>query len=239
MIYIFIGAAIVIIVLLIVRFARGKSQDALMDEMDEMSGEEFENYCADLLSKNGYTVESMTRETGDYGADILISREGEWTAVQCKRYSKPVGVKAVQEAYASMSYYNCAHCAVITNSGFTSQAENLAAKNGVLLWDREFIYSLRNGNEAAAEPKNALLNFSRIINDAYEGDFLLFVDGRQAETIPQNESVNLGEWAGIHKITVKSGRKKAAVTIQLEKGERRFFACGFVRGKLVLAEIAE
>ena len=236
MIYIFIGAAIVIIILLIVPFAKGKNE---ADQMDEMSGEEFENYCADLLSKNGYTVESMTRETGDYGADILISREGEWTAVQCKRYSKPVGVKAVQEAYASMSYYNCSHCAVITNSGFTAQAENLAAKNGVLLWDREFIYSLRLGNEAGAEPKNAVLNFSRIINDAYEGDFLLFIDGVQTEIIPQNESLNLGEWAGIHKITVKSGRKKAAVTIQLEKGERRFFVCGFVRGKLVLAEIAE
>lgn len=236
MIYIFIGAAIVIIILLIVRFSKGKSA---ADQMDEMSGEEFENYCADLLSKNGYIVESMTRETGDYGADILISREGEWTAVQCKRYSKPVGVKAVQEAYASMSYYNCTHCAVITNSGYTAQAENLAAKNGVLLWDREFIYSLRLGNEAGTEPKNAVLNFSRIINDVYEGDFLLFIDGRQAEIIPQNESINLGEWAGIHKITVKSGRKKAEVTVQLEKGERRFFVCGFVRGKLVLAEIAE
>ena len=73
--YIFITAGVILLILLAIHFAKGKS-DA--DEMDEMSGEEFEDYCAELLSRNGYTVESMTRETGDYGADIIISRENNF-----------------------------------------------------------------------------------------------------------------------------------------------------------------
>ncbi len=42
----------------------------------------------------------VTRGSGDYGVDVLAEKEGVTYAVQCKRYDGPVGVKAVQEAYA-------------------------------------------------------------------------------------------------------------------------------------------
>ena len=236
MLYAFITAGVVLLILLVIHFAKGKT-DA--DEMDEMSGEEFEDYCAELLSRNGYTVESMTRETGDYGADIIISRSNEWIAVQCKRYGRPVGVKAVQEAYASMSYYKCGKCAVLTNNGFTAQAESLAAKNGVMLWDRYFVYSLRKSREKKTKAGSAVLTFSRIISDKQEGDFQLCIDGKQTDIIPQNESRSIGETVGQHRITVRCGRKKARSVIVLEDRDKRVFVCGYVGGKLILREIAE
>lgn len=61
-------------------------------ERDQMDGFEFEYYCADLLSANGFVNVEVTRSTGDYGVDILAEKEGITFAIQCKRYSKPVGI---------------------------------------------------------------------------------------------------------------------------------------------------
>ena len=65
---------------------------------DSMSGEQFEEFCADILRGNGYIDVQVTPTTGDHGIDILAKKDGVKYAIQCKRYSKPVGNKAVQEA---------------------------------------------------------------------------------------------------------------------------------------------
>lgn len=233
-IYILITSAVLIVIGIILIASKHKTAD----EMDEMSGEEFEDYCAELLASNGYTIENMTKTSGDYGADIIISKDNEWIAVQCKRYNKPVGVRAVQEAYASMSYYNCKKCAVLTNNGFTAQAEKLAAENSVMLWDREFISAMRKGSVPIAENSASIFIFSRIINELPEGDFEILVDGKSKGIVPQNEKINIGISYGEHEIVIKSGRKKAKILIFADDNEKRCFVCGYVQKKLILAEIA-
>ena len=73
----------------------------------------------------------------DFGADI-IARGFLFSkiVVQCKDYSKPVGVRAVQEAAAAKRYYHASRAAVATNSTFTRQARELAKRCGVSLWER-------------------------------------------------------------------------------------------------------
>ena len=63
-------------------------------EIDVMQGVEFENYLEVLFSCMGYKVET-TRATGDFGADLILKKDGQTIAVQAKRYSKTVGVEAV------------------------------------------------------------------------------------------------------------------------------------------------
>ncbi|GFI23051.1 hypothetical protein IMSAGC011_01828 [Lachnospiraceae bacterium] len=111
-------------------------------ERDQMDGFEFEYYCADLLSANGFVNVEVTRSTGDYGVDILAEKEGITFAIQCKRYSKPVGIKAVQEAYAGRDYYDRMVGAVLTNQYFTKPAMNAARKLKILLWDRDYLQTL-------------------------------------------------------------------------------------------------
>lgn len=111
-------------------------------ERDQMDGSEFEYYCADLLSANGFVNVEVTRSTGDYGVDILAEKEGITFAIQCKRYSKPVGIKAVQEAYAGRDYYDRMVGAVLTNQYFTKPAMNAARKLKILLWDRDYLQTL-------------------------------------------------------------------------------------------------
>jgi restriction system protein len=52
----------------------------------------------------GYEV-IKTKASGDFGADLILRANDKVIVVQAKRYSKKVGVKAVQEVYASLTLY--------------------------------------------------------------------------------------------------------------------------------------
>ena len=122
-----------------------QNADRTLEQIDSMTGSQFEEFVAAVLEGNGYGIVEMTSTTGDYGADIIAERNEERIAVQCKRYAKPVGVKAVQEAISAMKHYECDRCLVVTNSRFTRQAMVLASDNEVVgLWDRNILITMRD-----------------------------------------------------------------------------------------------
>lgn len=100
-----------------------------------MTGYQFEEYVAGKLSRAGYKNVRVTSKSGDYGADVLAYSKGKKVCVQCKKYSKPVGIKAVQEVVGAMSYYGCSVGIVVSTVGYTSAARNLANASGVVLMD--------------------------------------------------------------------------------------------------------
>ena len=109
------------------------------EDYDLMEGHEFEYYCAELLERNGFREVKVTKGSGDYGIDILAEKDGVTYAIQCKCYGTPVGVKAVQEAYAGRDYYDRMVGAVLTNQYFTQPAVEAAGKLKILLWDRGYL----------------------------------------------------------------------------------------------------
>lgn len=119
------------------RMRKARSRD-----MDLMEGHDFEVFCAELLRKRGFLDVSVTKGSGDYGVDILAEKDGITYAIQCKRYDTPVGVKAVQEAYAGRDYYDRMVGAVLTNQYFTTPAVEAAQKLKILLWDRGYLESM-------------------------------------------------------------------------------------------------
>ena len=112
------------------------------DPFEDMEGHEFEYFCAELLKQKGFVDVEVTKGSGDYGIDILAEKEGVTYAVQCKRYAAPVGVKAIQEAYAGRDYYDRMVGAVMTNQYFTAPAVEAAKKLKILLWDGGYIESM-------------------------------------------------------------------------------------------------
>lgn len=104
---------------------------------DAMDGHDFEYFCADILSKNGYSDVEVTKGSGDQGIDIIAFKDDIKYGIQCKRYSSTIGNKAVQEAFAGKTFYGCHVAAVLTNQYFSASAVELAQKNGVLLWNRD------------------------------------------------------------------------------------------------------
>ena len=116
------------------------------DVFEDMEGHEFEYFCADLLADRGFTEVEVTKGSGDYGIDILAQKDGVTYAIQCKRYTAPVGVKAIQEAYAGRDYYDRMVGAVMTNQYFTTPAVEAAKKLKILLWDGGYIEGMLEEN---------------------------------------------------------------------------------------------
>jgi len=106
------------------------------------NGQDFEEYVAALLKSNGYRHIRTTPKSGDYGADIIAEKDGLSYAIQCKLYEKAVGIKAVQEIFSAMQYYECDAAVVATNSRFSRNAANLAESTGTILWDRDALVEM-------------------------------------------------------------------------------------------------
>lgn len=139
------GMAVIIAVAVVIRKCFPRKYAA--GTIDEMEGHDFEYFCADLLRRRGFLDVEVTKGSGDYGVDILAEKEGVTYAIQCKCYSAPVGVKAVQEAYAGRDYYDKMVGAVLTNQYFTSPAVEAAKKLKILLWDRGYLERMMEEQE--------------------------------------------------------------------------------------------
>ena len=137
---IIIGIVILILVLLAAVLLLHKAKRRYPADIDLMEGRDFERFCADLLGRRGFLEVEVTKGSGDYGVDILAEKDGVTYAIQCKCYDgTPVGVSAIQEAYAGRDYYDRMVGAVMTNQYFTSPAVEAARKLKILLWDRGYL----------------------------------------------------------------------------------------------------
>jgi restriction system protein len=117
---------------------------------DVRTGIEYEYFCMHILEDNGWLV-ITTPVTGDQGADLIAANDGNRVVVQCKFYSKPVGNKAVQEAYAAKGFQQADYAAVVSNAAFTPSARQLASTNGVFLLHHDDLSKLK---EILSSPTN-------------------------------------------------------------------------------------
>ncbi|RSK49234.1 restriction endonuclease [Bacillus canaveralius] len=106
-----------------------------IEEVDQMSGHDFEHFLAPLFETHGFKA-SVTQGSGDYGADLILKNRRKKYVVQAKCYSSNIGIAAVQQAVGAVNFYNANGAMVVTNRYFTKQAEKLAKANNVKLINR-------------------------------------------------------------------------------------------------------
>lgn len=111
---------------------RAKKYAEASTDAEKMTPVEYEIFCAELLKKGGWAA-ILTKASGDQGVDIVADKEGRRIAIQCKKYSSPVGNAAVQEICAGMKFVNASFGMVVSNASFTPQARQLAQSTNVLL----------------------------------------------------------------------------------------------------------
>jgi len=165
---------------LTIKHIRNKKHNEILlnsgiDIADKMSGEEFEKFLLVHFQKLGYKGDT-TSKTNDYGADLVLSKDGEKIVVQAKRWSSKVGIEAVQQIIGAKAYYKADSCIVATNNYFTPNAINLASSSLVDLWDRSKlleIMSKSNGRETAKEATNQIDISKRIICPKCGSEMLL------------------------------------------------------------------
>jgi len=115
-----------------------------------MTGVEYEELCKSILEAGGWQVRG-TAVTGDQGVDLLASKDGVNVAIQCKRYDKPVDNSAVQQIVAGRIHYHVPFGVVVSNSGYTQSAQQLAASNAVRLLHHD---DLSRGDFYLARPRS-------------------------------------------------------------------------------------
>lgn len=114
-----------------------------LDYIDNIAdGLEFEKFFASLLNQLGYNNVQVTPGSGDFGIDVIAEKDEIKYGFQCKLYSSPVGVEAVQEAIAGQKHHSCNLAVVVTNNTFTPQAKQLALESLIALWDRKKLSQL-------------------------------------------------------------------------------------------------
>lgn len=106
--------------------------------LQSLSGQEFEQLIAVLLSRMGFHTE-MTKTSGDGGIDIIAMLDkaifGGRYLFQCKRFAPDalIGAPTVRDFYGAVRADNAVKGIFITTSDFTAQAREFGEKVGVEL----------------------------------------------------------------------------------------------------------
>ena len=79
----------------------GRENIITIEDVDKISGPEFEILAGLLFEKMGYNV-TITKHSGEQGADLIIEKFGERIVVQTKNWENNVTNKAIQEVVTSI-----------------------------------------------------------------------------------------------------------------------------------------
>jgi HJR/Mrr/RecB family endonuclease len=109
--------------------------ESSIDKVDMMSGTVFEEFILEHFKHLGFTGYQVQR-TENYGADMLLQKDGIEFAVQTKRWKSNVGIDSIRRIMMAIKHYAADKGIVVTNSSFTQSDYELANTNGVELWDR-------------------------------------------------------------------------------------------------------
>lgn len=129
-----------ILIIFLKKFVRKLLPLPTKEKISQMSGEEFERALRQILERDGWWIE-LTQRTGDFGADLIAHRDGKKVVIQAKRYSKVVGIRAIQEALGARDFFKADEAWVITNSYFSQAAIKQAKASKVRLKDSHWLGS--------------------------------------------------------------------------------------------------
>lgn len=92
-----------------------------MNDIDywmNLDGHEFEEAVAVVYRKKGYEA-VVSKQGGDKGIDIILTRENKKIAVQCKAHNKPVSPSVVRDLYGTMNHFGYSEGILVSRNGFT------------------------------------------------------------------------------------------------------------------------
>jgi hypothetical protein len=114
-----------------------------LEYVRSLDGNAFEEWLGRLLTDAGVPGVFKTQASRDQGADIVVTIGSRKAVLQAKQYSDAfVGNKAVQEAFTAMHYYDASEAWVVTTSGYSRDAIDLASRTGVRLIDGSQLLNL-------------------------------------------------------------------------------------------------
>lgn len=107
-----------------------------LDSIAALGWRDFERLVGEAFRRQGYAVEETGLGGADGGIDLVLSRGGRRTLVQCKRWQREkVPVNVVREMYGLLAHHRADDVRIATLGGFTRDAERFAAGKPIKLID--------------------------------------------------------------------------------------------------------
>jgi len=122
------------------------SSTDLASYISELSGDQFEQLVKRIYFHLGYQTE-VVGQSGDHGIDLLAQREGEVIAIQCKRWSNPVGEPIVRDFYGALMHSKAERGQIIAADEFTEAAKSFAEGKPIQLVDIHALLEVINRND--------------------------------------------------------------------------------------------
>jgi restriction system protein len=117
-----------------------------LDNVQRMHWQEFERLIAEAFRRQGYRVLETGGGGADGGVDILLTRDGQRTLVQCKHWkTRQIGVAVVREMYGIMTANGAARVKIVTSGSFTLDAHRFARGKPIDLLGRSDLAQLIAG----------------------------------------------------------------------------------------------
>jgi len=125
-----------------------------MEQIRAIDWFQFEKLVALAYRKIGYSVTRRGGANPDGGIDLVLEREGQCSAVQCKHWKTwKVGVKEVREFLGALTDAGIKKGIFITLRGYTGEAKQLAEKHGIDVVDALGFAKMIEGTNAGFDPE--------------------------------------------------------------------------------------
>jgi len=141
---------------------------------------QFERLVASLYRKQGYSVTRRGGANPDGGIDLIIEKNGQQSAVQCKQWKTwNVGVKAVREFLGALTDAGIQRGVFVTLCGYTGDAKQLADKHGIEIVNENGLAKMLESSDARFDPETlAILNDTRKLCPKCERELVFRTAGK-------------------------------------------------------------
>ena len=109
-----------------------------LEDIQKIDPIQFEKLISALFKKMGYDV-LLTKASRDEGIDLIISKNGKKSVVQCKRYSGTVGQPIARDLYGSMVHNRAEDAYLITTGVFSLPAQTWVSGKPIHLVDGKML----------------------------------------------------------------------------------------------------
>lgn len=118
-----------------------------VDNLLKLTPVEFEKWVkANIFEKEGWTV-AETKTTGDGGIDLILTKNGERSIAQCKRYRNTVGEPLLRDFYGTIMGEGVSRGFFITTGLFSLSALKFVEDKPISLIDRRILTQKLGGDK--------------------------------------------------------------------------------------------
>ncbi|MET3383212.1 restriction system protein [Variovorax paradoxus] len=133
------------------------SASSSADALQDMSWQQFELLVGEGFRRRGYAIKEVGGGGADGGVDLVLTKAGEKSFVQCKQWKAfKVSVSTVRELYGVMAAHGAAGGFVVTSGRFTQEASAFASGRNIRLIDGPALMQLLREARGKAEASSSL-----------------------------------------------------------------------------------